>query len=125
VTTRFAAHPFRFLTMLAAWLVVLQAFLAGVTAASAAVPLSELSGTACHGTSDGSSGDPPDPGPDRPWHLCCAPCLFGLPALPVPHAPAVTAVEGAAHMLTPRAITVIVGRGTRRVGQSQAPPGQA
>src|SRR2546423_2052575 len=93
VPTVFAAYLLRRpLMLLAACLVVLQAFLAGVaTAHAAAIEIADPFGVICHGADGGANpADPPDAG--KVWHLCCTFCLSSAPALAPPDAPAVALI---------------------------------
>jgi hypothetical protein len=121
VPTDFAARsqrrPF---ILIAVWLVVLQAFVAGLAAArSGAATASDP--VVCHGAGEGA--DPATPDPAKLRHLCCAYCMSAAPALPPPAAPhleRLRAHEGS--RLAPATFTVIVAPGAVRAGQSQAPP---
>jgi hypothetical protein len=114
---------------IAAWLVVVQAFLTGVATAQAGAMLADPleAGAICHGTatSDGTSG-PATSHPAATWHLCCSYCLAAAPALPPP------SVQIGAAWLSFAAATsrfsdfaIVVAREAVRAGPSQAPPGQA
>ena len=120
-----AAHPFHCVVIVAVWLIVLQAFLAGVAAASSAMPLPDVTGALCHGAGDAKPVDAPGSNPRQAWHVCCASCLSSAPAIPAPATPVLCAPGGSVRLAAPPAITVMLARGARRAGQSQAPPGQA
>lgn len=112
----------------AVWLVVLQAFLAGLATAQAAAMRGSApfdAGTICHGARGG--GAPPEPKlPDTSdsFKVCCTFCATAAPAAALPNAPAV-AVAQARHAstrpLSPR-FTVSIARAAVRAGLSQAPP---
>src|SRR6478752_5054044 len=124
VPTRPAAHPFHCIVIVAVWLIVLQAFLAGVAAASSAMPPPDATGALCHGAGDAKPVDAPGSNPRQEWHVCCASCLASAPAIPAPAAPTLCAPGGSVRIAAPPAITIMLARGARRAGQSQAPPGQ-
>ena len=123
--TAFAADVLRRpIIMVAAWLIALQAFLAGVAAAQAAVKLALISsdaGVICHGA--GSTG-PVVPDADQTWQLCCGFCATASSAAAVGDAPDVTPVVSWNQAAAPALIqfTVVMARGAVRVGPSQAPP---
>jgi hypothetical protein len=118
-----AKHPCRSgLAVIAAWLVVLQSFLAGVATAQAGTLLAG-DPVICHGTGGGSS-QPAIPDAERTLHLCCVYCSSaGPPALtggaltPANLEPSSDwrsiAVPGFTIILQPRIV---------RAGTSQAPP---
>jgi len=138
VPTGFAAHRCRRLivrpvVILAAWLVVLQGFLAAVaTAQPGAMLLSASAETAviCH---TGDTAGSTDNGPDdvakkanekakQALHLCCACCTAAAVAAPAAPSGArweahSSAVSGAAH-----GFTLVAARGLIRAGSSQGPP---
>jgi len=127
VPTAFAEHPLRRpLMLLAAWLIVLQAFLAGLaTAQAAAVAVADPLAVVCHGGEGGANpAEPTDAGKIR--HLCCAFCLASAPALA---APEVVLNPRSARYAEPPAIlarvTIVFARGVIRAGPSQAPPSAA
>ena len=123
--TAFAADVLRRpIIMVAAWLIALQAFLAGVATAQAAVklaPISSDAGVICHGA--GSTG-PVVPDADQTWQLCCGFCATASSAAAVADAPDVTPVVSWNQAAAPALIqfTVVMARGAVRVGPSQAPP---
>jgi hypothetical protein len=128
VPARFAANRRRpialIATWLAVWLVVLQAFLAGVVAAQAGARLAAIPGDIiCHASGDAAGqadGSVPDSG--NGWHLCCAACT--APALATPATPALAAMElpQALQRLTLPGLTIVVARGAIRAGPSRGPP---
>jgi hypothetical protein len=110
-------------TWLAVWLVVLQAFLAGVVAAQAGARLAAVpDDIICHASSDAGQADGSAPGTGNSWHLCCAACT--APALATPATPALAAMElpRAFQRLTLPHLTVVFARGAIRAGPSQGPP---
>jgi hypothetical protein len=111
--------------LLAAWLIALQAFLAGVAAAQAAVMPADPFGVICSGA--GANVDLPDAGAPTSAdlrHLCCSACLAQAPALIAPSAPPQLAnYPRRADPLALAAPPVIVlPTGAIRAGPSQAPP---
>jgi hypothetical protein len=133
VPTGFAAHrrsrPARLIaTWWAIWLIVLQAFLAGVvTARAGALAAAGALDVAviCHASGDGSSGDGATPDAAKATHLCCTGCTTS--ALATPSAPEVIAValRVASAPMSVAAFSVIVPHGAIRAGPSQAPPPHA
>jgi hypothetical protein len=125
--TGFAAHSFRRpIVLIAVWLVVVQAFLVGLASAySGAMPASASIGAICHGLPGANPADMPDSDPAQPWHLCCAFCLFAVPAIAAPAAPTLPAPRRDAFALALSPFTIILTRGARRAGPSQAPPAPA
>jgi hypothetical protein len=117
-------------TWCAIWLLVLQAFLAGVATARAGAMLAAgaLNGAViCH--SPGGAGPANDAAPDavksdaiKAWHLCCAGCTVS--ALAAPSAPDLAAIafHRAAPLPAPAGFTIVVPHGAIRAGPSQAPP---
>jgi hypothetical protein len=132
VPTGFAAHLSgkcfgrRPIVLVMAWLVVLQAFLAGfATAQAGAILASAPVDVICHS----SGGDDPGDGtaPDKVLHLCCAYCVSAVPAVSPPD-PAGVAMPQARHVARPRVVSgfiVIISPGAVRAGPSQAPPSHA
>jgi DUF2946 family protein len=124
VPAGFAAHRCRRpIALLAVWLVVLQAFLAGVATAQAGAMLA--AGPAeviCHasGSADPADGSAPDA--TKAWHLCCAACT--APVVAAPAVPAVVSIEprGASRPSALQGFIFIVAHGAIRAGPSQAPP---
>src|SRR6187397_3085317 len=86
--TGFAAHCCRrAIALIAAWLVVLQAVLAGMAIAQAAAawtadPLAAAA--ICHGSGSAGSEQQPAPETGKVRHLCCAYCMSAAPALASP-----------------------------------------
>jgi hypothetical protein len=121
VPTGFAAHRCRRpIVLIAAWLVVLQAFLAGVvTAQSGAMLAPDPAAVICHGS---GSADGTAPDVAKAWHLCCAACT--APAIAAPAVPGVVSIEprGMSRLSVPQRFIIIVSHGAIRAGPSQAPP---
>ena len=122
--TAFAAPACRRPTVLiAVWLIVLQAFLAGVVAAQAAAmaasdPLSAI----CHGAGGAGANDGTAPQSAKIEHLCCAHCISAAPAIAAPDAPRAAPARLASRPLACSSFTVVIARGAVRAGPSQAPP---
>jgi hypothetical protein len=127
----FTAHSWRRpAVLIAAWLVVLQAFLTGVATAQAGAMLAaDPFGVAviCHGGGGTDPAEPAAPDTGTAWHLCCTYCMSAAPALPPPVAPGIAQALGQ-NVAAPSELarfTVIAARGAVRAGSSQAPPSQA
>jgi len=113
---------------LAAGLLVLQACLAGLAAAHAAIMQSgEFSAgfaVICHGNGGASGDTGSDPGLPKDWHSCCDACTAGAaPAV----LPVLLDLPGADLLSTPasprpRAAPVSIAPRAVRAGPSQAPP---
>ena len=126
--TGLAAHPCRRAAVLiAAWLVVLQAFLAGVaTAQAAAMPASSRAiGVICHGAGSAAvyDGTAPERAPSP--HLCCASCLSATPAIVPPAAPSLAGVCDGSRPVAFASFLLVAPRGAIRAGPSRAPPSLA
>jgi hypothetical protein len=115
-------------TWLAVWLVVLQAFLAGVVAAQTGARLAQIphdilpGDIICHASGDTGQADGSAPDTGNGWHLCCAACT--APALATPVTTALAAME-LARAFQPHTLsrfTIVVARGAIRAGPSQGPP---
>ncbi len=126
--TAFAAEVLRRpIILIAAWLIVVQAFLAGLATAQAAAmfaPAPFEGGVICHGAGGPGSTEPSAPDADKVWKLCCASCATASPAAVPLEAPDVAPVVSRERMRL-RALTsftVIIARGAVRAGPSQAPP---
>jgi hypothetical protein len=124
VPTGFAAHRRRRpIVLIAAWLVVLQAFLAGVATAQAGALLASdpAANAICHGSgsADPADGSAPDA---QGWHLCCASCT--APAVAAPAAPGAEPIEprSASRASAVQSFIIVVAHGAIRAGPSQAPP---
>jgi hypothetical protein len=127
VPTGFAAHSRRrALALTAAWLIVLQAFLAGIaTAQAGAASATDSIEAICHGS--GTPSDPATPDRAKVWHLCCVACTSAAAATAPPAAPAVAALERRRSSL-PSAYSpfiVVISPGAIRAGPSRAPPARA
>jgi hypothetical protein len=123
VPTGFAAHRCRRpIVLIAAWLVVLQAFLAGVVTAQGAMLASDPAAVVCHGSDSADPADGTAPDAAKAWHLCCAACT--APAIAAPAVPGVVSIEprGASRLSVPQRFIIIVSHGAIRAGPSQAPP---
>ena len=114
----------RAIVLIATWLVVLQAFLAGVAIAQAAAMQASPAaiGAVCHGAGSVAAADGTAPDGTGIAHLCCACCASPaatvvLPAVPQParvrQAPASVVFTSFIFVISPEAI---------RAGPSQAPP---
>jgi hypothetical protein len=126
VPTEFAAHACRRpIVLIAAWLVVLQAFLAGVAAAQAGAMLASGpidAAAICHGAGGAGPADSTAPETANGWHLCCAACTAAAPALAPPEAARIPQRRQASRPVAGSSFTVIISRGAIRAGPSQAPP---
>jgi hypothetical protein len=123
-----AEHRRTPIILIAAWLVVLQAFLAGVVtgqagAMSASAP---LDAAICHGAGASDAGDPATPA-EAAWHLCCASCTSTAPPLlPAGAAAAMAPRSQRAERTVPNAgFILVIARRAVRAGSSQAPPSHA
>jgi hypothetical protein len=116
-------HP---IVGIAVWLVVLQAFLAGLATAQAAAGQANAQlheAVICYGAGgspelpDGTSSDA-----SAHWNVCCTLCAFSTPAART--ATATDALESAEAATPPRlsSFTIMIARHAVRAGQSQGPP---
>jgi Protein of unknown function (DUF2946) len=129
--TGFAAQSRRGpIALIAASLIVLQAFLAGVAAGQAGAPAAiDLIDPAaiCHGSgrADPAGTGVPDAG--KAWHLCCAYCTNAVSAITPPDAARLDPLEPrpAGRLLASAGFTIVLPPGAVRAGPSQAPPGRA
>jgi hypothetical protein len=122
VPTRFAAHRCRRpIVLVAVWLVVVQAFLAGFATAQAGAMLAS-DPVICHGSGGADTGD--GTAPDKVLHLCCAYCTSAASVASPPAAPGVAMPESrqAPQPLAFSPFTIIISPGAVRAGPSQAPP---
>jgi hypothetical protein len=123
-----AKHRRAPIVLIAVWLVVLQAFLAGVvTARAGAMFLSNpIDAAICHGA---GAADPADPVPpaEAAWHLCCGFCTSAAPPVLLSGAVAAIALEsrGEARPVAFAGFTLVIAHGVIRAGSSQAPPTRA
>jgi hypothetical protein len=123
----FAAHSRRHaIALIAAWLVVLQAFLAGVATAHAAAmqASSGAVGAICHGAPSTGSADGTAPADANVPHLCCDYCMSAVPALAPPSPPWVADICHAARPAVFSSFILVISPGAIRAGPSQAPPGR-
>ena len=122
--TAFAATACRRPTVLiAAWLIVLQAFLAGVAAAqTAAMAASDPLNAICHGAGGTDANDGTAPQSAEIEHLCCAHCISAAPAIAPPDAPRAAPPRLASRPLVWSSFTVVIAHGAVRAGPSRAPP---
>ena len=113
------------IALIAAWLVALQAFLAGVaTAAMLAAPAAI--DVICHGSgSGGGATDGTAPETAKIEHLCCVSCTSAAPALPPPAAPRLAEVQQIPRLAIVLSFTFVISPGAIRAGPSQAPPSLA
>ena len=124
--TGFAAHCCRrAIALIAAWLVVLQAVLAGMAIAQAAAawtadPLAAAA--ICHGSGSAGSEQQPAPETGKVRHLCCAYCMSAAPAVPPPAAPNVLQSRPILRLVTYSGFTLVLAHQAVRAGRSQAPP---
>ena len=118
-------RPRRPVALIAAWLIAMQAFVAGVAMARAAVVLAS-DGSDFAVTCHGNGGSDPDhgavPDPIKAAHLCCVACGGPAAALaPAPIMPRPVALQ-AAQPTAFGAGAGPIGRRAVRDGPSQAPP---
>ena len=113
--------------MIAAGLIALQAFLAGLATAQAVIVLTpNLADIAviCHGNggSDSDHGGAPDP--IKASHLCCVACASGAPPATLTQAPNMLRSVACRNLQLPPicAAAIPVARRAVRDGPSQAPP---
>jgi hypothetical protein len=115
--------------MIAAGLLAVQAFLAGLATAQALVRTSDLSDGAfaviCHGT--GGSGPAQDPAGTNPaarQHPCCEACAAGAAPATLPEQLIVLHADRSRLFKLPvlRAISIRIAPRAVRAGTSQAPP---
>jgi hypothetical protein len=131
VPTRFAAQPLRrAIVMIAAWLIVAQAFLAGVATAQTGVMLSSdplAAAVICHNRGTADPADTAVPDANAVWHLCCVSCTAATPATVVPQVTGVARMDirGAAALPVLAPFIVLLAHGAVRDGPSQAPPSRA
>ncbi|MBV8111420.1 MAG: hypothetical protein JOZ26_04425 [Hyphomicrobiales bacterium] len=122
--TAFAVPACRRPTVLiAAWLIVLQAFLAGVAAAQAvAMAASDPINAICHAADGAGANDGTAPQSVKIEHLCCAHCISAAPTIAPPDAPRAAPAQLVSRPLACSSFTVVIARGAVRAGPSQAPP---
>ena len=125
--TGFAAHwSRRAIVSIAAWLVVLQAFFAGVAIAPTGATLTfdpVAAAAICHGSGGAGSDDTTAPETGKVRHLCCAYCTSTAPAVPPPVLPNLLQPRPISRLLAYSGFTLVLAHQAVRAGQSQAPPG--
>jgi hypothetical protein len=115
----------RAIVPIAAWLVVLQAVLAGVAIAqtSAALTSDPLAAAAiCHGSGAPGPDDTTAPETGKVRHLCCAYCMSATPAAPAPAAPDALQPRPISRLIAYSSFIVVLAHQAVRAGRSQAPP---
>jgi hypothetical protein len=124
--TGFAAHWCRrAVVSAAAWLVVLQAFFAGVAIAQTGATLSfdpVAAAAICHGSGGGGSDDTTAPETGKVRHLCCAYCMSAAPAVSPPAVPNVLQPRPISRLVAHSGFTLVLAHQLVRAGRSQAPP---
>jgi hypothetical protein len=128
VPTGFAAHPCRrAVVLIATWLVVLQAFLAGVATAQAAAMAASAGavGAICHGAGSAAPSDGTTPENADVAHHCCACCISATPAVAPPAPPRSVDVRADSRSVAPSSFAFVAARGAVRAGPSRAPPSLA
>jgi heme A synthase len=132
VPTGFAAHrsrTTRAIVLIAVWLVVLQAFLAGVATAQAGAMAAAdpLLGAICHGSDGAGAADTTAPDANKVRHLCCEYCTSAAPVLVPPDAAnlAATSLQQVAQPPAFSRFIIVIALGAIRAGPSQAPPASA
>jgi hypothetical protein len=121
--------------MIAAGLIAVQALLAGLALAQAALLLTpSLTGVAgfaviCHGNggadSDyGTAQDPTDTDPAKNWHPCCVSCTAGAPPATLPAQLIALRADRCRVGKSPFSSTasIVIAPRAVRAGLSQAPP---
>ncbi len=116
--------------MIAAGLIAVQAFLAGLTTAQAALVLTpnpaDVAGFAviCHGngSADSDNGKAPDPAKNQ--HPCCVSCAAGAPPATLPEQLIVLRADRCRVFKSPFfcAVSILITPRAVRAGPSQAPP---
>jgi hypothetical protein len=121
------SHPHRHpIALIAVWLVILQAFVAGfATARSAAMlTLDPIHAGICHGAGGSAAADSPAREPDKTWHICCTYCTSAASPTVAPGTLALAELKAGGDLepLAYLRLRVSVSRGAVRAGPSQAPP---
>jgi hypothetical protein len=116
--------------VLAAALIAVQAFFAGLAMAEAALVLTpDLTEIAviCHGDGGADPGNGAAPNPIKARHLCCLSCTAGAPPVTLPGASIVPRSDHGRTLKSPAylAATLLVAPRAVRAGLSQAPPSRA
>jgi hypothetical protein len=114
----------RAVVLIATWLVVLQAFLAGVEIAQAAAMQASPAaiGAVCHGAGGATAADGTAPEGAGTPHLCCACCTSPAAAVAPPPAPQPVRVQQAPASVVFTSFIFVIPPGAIRAGPSQAPP---
>lgn len=124
--TGFAAHWCRrAIASIAAWLVVLQAFFAGLAIAQTGAVLTfdpAAAAAICHGSGGAGPDDTTAPLTGKVRHLCCAYCMSAAPAVPPPATPDVLQPRPILRLVADSSFIVVFAHQAVRAGQSQAPP---
>jgi DUF2946 family protein len=124
--TGIAAHLCRrAIVSIAAWLVVLQAFFAGVAIAQTGATLSfdpVAAAAICHGAGGAGSDDATAPETGKVRHLCCVYCMSAAPAVSPPAVPNVLQPRPISRLVTYSGFTLVFAHQAVRAGRSQAPP---
>ena len=126
--TGFAAHWCRrAIVLIATWLVVLQAFLAGAAIAQAGAPTADpiAGATICHGSGASGPVDTTAPETGKVRHLCCAYCMSAAPAVPAPDVPDALQPRPISRQVAYSSFTLVLAHQAVRAGRSQAPPAPA
>jgi hypothetical protein len=125
LVARLRAHR-RPMALIAAGLIVLQAFVAGFASARAAAITADPLGIAviCHGAGGSDPGDGTAPDPIKLAHQCCIDCMGGSPAATLPEQAVLLRSDncGESNAAPVRAADVTIAERAIRAGQSQAPP---
>jgi hypothetical protein len=112
--------------VIAAGLMVLQAFLAGLASAQAAAITADPLGVPviCHSVGGSDPGDGTAPNPIKAVHLCCVACMGGSSAATLPEQNALPRSGLCGESALPAVCIADVPTPERaiRAGQSQAPP---
>jgi hypothetical protein len=116
--------------MVAAGLIAVQAFLAGLASAQAALVLTPGLvdfAVICHGGADSDNGTAPSPGKTNPakiWHPCCVSCTAGSPPVTLPEQLIALRSDRGRVFQSPilRAASILIAPRAVRAGPSQAPP---
>jgi hypothetical protein len=111
--------------LIAIWLVVLQAFLAGVATAQAGAMAAAdpLVGAICHGSDGAGPANTTAPDANKVRHLCCEYCTSAAPALAPPDTMSVAALQSppTSQLAVFSRFIIVISPGAIRAGPSQAP----
>jgi len=116
------------IVLIAVWLVVLQAFLAGVAIAQAGpMAASDPLGAICHGSDGAGPADGTAPDANKVRHVCCEYCMSAAPALAPPGGAGAPAAQSrpASQLSEFSRFIIVMLPGAIRAGPSQAPPASA